>query len=141
MCIDIYSAPYSLHTFPILLFLRGPPKFGRPYTRRFPTRTSAFHYTLPWSHHLTKAASQLSVYLSAILSLLMATMLGFIDDLFDIRWRHKLPIPLIASIPLLLVYYAEGGNTHIVVPKPFRSIFGTIMDLGAFRVLALSCGP
>ena len=84
------------------------------------------------SHHLTKAASQLSVYLSAILSLLMATLLGFIDDLFDIRWRHKLPIPLIASIPLLLVYYAERGNTHIVVPKPFRSIFGSIVDLGVF---------
>jgi UDP-N-acetylmuramyl pentapeptide phosphotransferase/UDP-N-acetylglucosamine-1-phosphate transferase len=62
----------------------------------------------------------------------MATLLGFIDDLFDIRWRHKLPIPLIASIPLLLVYYAERGNTHIVVPRPFRSIFGTIVDLGVF---------
>lgn len=62
----------------------------------------------------------------------MATLLGFIDDLFDVRWRHKLPIPLIASIPLLLVYYAERGNTHIVVPKPFRSLFGTMVDLGRF---------
>ena len=84
---------------------------------------------------LTEAAVQLSVYLAAILSLLMATLLGLIDDLFDVRWRHKLPIPLIASIPLLLVYYAERGNTHIVVPRPFRAIFGTVVDLGACILL------
>jgi UDP-N-acetylglucosamine--dolichyl-phosphate N-acetylglucosaminephosphotransferase len=43
-------------------------------------------------------------------------MLGFIDDLFDIRWRHKLPIPLIAAIPTLLVYYSESGLTSVVLP-------------------------
>jgi UDP-N-acetylglucosamine--dolichyl-phosphate N-acetylglucosaminephosphotransferase len=74
--------------------------------------------------------AQLAVYLSAILSLLIATMLGFLDDVFDIRWRHKLPIPILASIPLLTVYYAEKGLTEIVVPIPLRPIFGTILDLG-----------
>ena len=49
------------------------------------------------------------VRVPALLSLLMATLLGFLDDLFDIHWRHKLPIPLIAAIPLLMVYYAERG--------------------------------
>ncbi|KAF8630894.1 hypothetical protein AX17_005252 [Amanita inopinata Kibby_2008] len=73
---------------------------------------------------------QLSVYLSSLLSLLMATMLGFLDDVFDIRWRHKLPIPIIASIPLLMVYYAERGNTHVVVPLPLRFLFGTLVNLG-----------
>jgi UDP-N-acetylglucosamine--dolichyl-phosphate N-acetylglucosaminephosphotransferase len=53
-----------------------------------------------------------------------------LDDLFDIRWRHKIPIPLIASIPLLLVYYAEGGLTEVVIPKGFRRIFGPRVDLG-----------
>lgn len=57
-------------------------------------------------------------------------MLGFLDDVFDIRWRYKLPIPIIASIPLLLVYYAEQGNTNIIVPIPFRPILGTIINLG-----------
>ncbi|KAF7314212.1 UDP-N-acetylglucosamine--dolichyl-phosphate N-acetylglucosaminephosphotransferase [Mycena kentingensis (nom. inval.)] len=73
---------------------------------------------------------QLSVYLSSLLSLLIATMLGFLDDVFDIRWRHKIPIPIIASIPLLMVYYAERGNTHVVVPLPFRFLFGTLVNLG-----------
>lgn len=66
------------------------------------------------------------------MSLLIATLLGFIDDLFDIRWRHKLPIPLIAAIPLLLVYYAEQGGTAVVIPKPFRQVFGNIVNLGKF---------
>ena len=59
---------------------------------------------------------QLTLYLSSLLSLLTATLLGFVDDLFDIRWRHKLPIPLIAAVPTLLVYYSESGLTSIVLP-------------------------
>jgi UDP-N-acetylglucosamine--dolichyl-phosphate N-acetylglucosaminephosphotransferase len=60
----------------------------------------------------------------------MATILGFLDDVFDIRWRHKLPIPIIAAIPMLMVYYAEGGNTHVVIPIPLRRFFGVLVDLG-----------
>lgn len=81
---------------------------------------------------------QLSVYLSSLLSLLIATLLGFLDDVFDIRWRHKLPIPIIASIPLLMVYYAERGNTHVVVPLPLRSIFGSLVNLGPLYYVYMS---
>ncbi|KAI0264012.1 N-acetylglucosaminephosphotransferase [Gloeopeniophorella convolvens] len=81
---------------------------------------------------------QLAVYLSSLLSLLIATMLGFLDDIFDIRWRHKIPIPIIASIPLLMVYYADNGNTHIVVPIPFRPIFGSLLNLGPLYYLYMS---
>ncbi|KAL0581027.1 tunicamycin resistance protein [Marasmius crinis-equi] len=73
---------------------------------------------------------QLSVYLSSILSIIIAAILGFLDDVFDIRWRHKLPIPIIASIPLLMVYFAEGGNTNVVVPLPLRFILGSLINLG-----------
>lgn len=70
-------------------------------------------------------------------------MLGFLDDVFDIRWRHKLPIPIIASIPLLLVYYAERGVTRVVVPLPFRFLLGKLLDLGGCirfrREVDLSC--
>lgn len=34
-----------------------------------------------------------ATYLASLLSLLTATFLGFLDDVFDIRWRWKLPIP------------------------------------------------
>lgn len=80
--------------------------------------------------------TQLALYLSALLSLLTATLLGLLDDLFDIRWRHKLPIPIVASIPLLLVYYAQGGLTTVVMPKGARELLGPVVDLGkAFRRL------
>ncbi|KAL5501413.1 ALG7 [Sanghuangporus vaninii] len=81
---------------------------------------------------------QLSVYLSSVLSLLMATMLGFLDDVFDIRWRYKLPIPIIASIPLLLVYYAEQGNTNVVVPIPLRWLLGSVINLGPLYYLYMA---
>ncbi|KAG9045756.1 tunicamycin resistance protein [Tulasnella sp. UAMH 9824] len=81
---------------------------------------------------------QLAVYLAAILSLLIATLLGFLDDVFDIRWRHKLPIPIIASVPLLMVYFAEGGNTHVIVPKPLRFILGNAVDLGVLYYAYMS---
>ncbi|KAF7791420.1 hypothetical protein EIP86_002436 [Pleurotus ostreatoroseus] len=81
---------------------------------------------------------KLSVYLSSLLSLLVATILGFLDDVFDIRWRHKLPIPIIASIPLLMVYYSERGNTNVVVPIPLRWLFGTLVNLGPLYYLYMS---
>ncbi|CAE7157178.1 unnamed protein product [Rhizoctonia solani] len=82
--------------------------------------------------------NQLAIYLAAILCLLIATILGFLDDVFDIRWRHKLPIPLVAAIPLLLVYYAENGQTDVVVPIPLRSWFGTVIDLGPLYYLYMA---
>jgi UDP-N-acetylglucosamine--dolichyl-phosphate N-acetylglucosaminephosphotransferase len=83
--------------------------------------------------------SQLSVYLSSILSILIATILGFLDDVFDIRWRHKLPIPIIASIPLLMVYYAEHGNTNVIVPRPLRFLLGPLIDLGMLSFSIDAC--
>ncbi|EJD39967.1 UDP-N-acetylglucosamine-dolichyl [Auricularia subglabra TFB-10046 SS5] len=81
---------------------------------------------------------QLSAYLSALLSLYTATLLGFLDDVFDIRWRHKLPIPIIASVPLLIVYFADGGLTSVVVPKPLRPLLGNIVDLGPLYYLYMA---
>ncbi|KAG9098064.1 tunicamycin resistance protein [Ceratobasidium sp. UAMH 11750] len=82
--------------------------------------------------------NQLAVYLAAILTLLIATLLGFLDDIFDIRWRHKLPIPLVAAIPLLLVYYAENGQTDIVVPIPLRRWLGGGLELGPLYYLYMA---
>ena len=76
------------------------------------------------------------MYLSSLLSLFTALLLGFIDDLFDIRWRHKLPIPLIASIPTLLVYYAQGGITTVVLPRGLG-----VVDLGPIYYLYLLLLP
>lgn len=57
----------------------------------------------------------------------MAVLLGFVDDVTDLKWRHKLIVPTIASFPLLVAY---NGVTSVVVPKMLRSIFGHMFNLG-----------
>lgn len=74
--------------------------------------------------------NKLASYLSAILSLQSIAILGIGDDLFDIRWRHKILIPAFASIPILIVYFVDFGVTKIVVPTPLRSFLGELLDLG-----------
>ena len=45
----------------------------------------------------------------------------------DLRWRHKLIVPTIASVPLLATY---KGLTCVVVPKLFRGfVGGHLVDL------------
>ncbi|GCC23152.1 hypothetical protein chiPu_0001545 [Chiloscyllium punctatum] len=56
--------------------------------------------------------------------------LGFADDVLNLQWRHKLLLPTMASLPLLMVYFTNFGNTMIVVPKPFRFLLGLHLDLG-----------
>ncbi|XP_073922679.1 UDP-N-acetylglucosamine--dolichyl-phosphate N-acetylglucosaminephosphotransferase isoform X3 [Castor canadensis] len=56
--------------------------------------------------------------------------LGFADDVLNLRWRHKLLLPTAASLPLLMVYFTNFGNTTIVVPKPLRLVLGLHLDLG-----------
>ncbi|WVQ93678.1 hypothetical protein IAU59_000754 [Kwoniella sp. CBS 9459] len=96
---------------------------------------------------------ELTLYLSSLLSLLTATLLGFIDDLFDIRWRHKLPIPIVAAVPTLLVYYSVGGVTSVVLPKGVSGwlktlglgegawINGNVVDLGPIYYIYLVLLP
>ena len=56
-------------------------------------------------------------------------LLGFADDVLDLRWRHKLLLPTLASLPLLMVYYVTCDRTDIVVPVVLRSILGSNIDL------------
>ena len=65
-----------------------------------------------------------------MLSLALVVILGNYDDLFDIRWRHKVLIPGIASIPLLAVYFLTYGITHVVVPVQLEQYLGKMIDLG-----------
>ncbi|KAF9918454.1 tunicamycin resistance protein [Linnemannia zychae] len=80
---------------------------------------------------LTFPNLKLAELLSALLSIQSMVFLGFADDVLDIRWRFKMPLPAIASIPLLMVYWVHLGVTYIVVPIPLRPIFGQLIDLGA----------
>jgi UDP-N-acetylglucosamine--dolichyl-phosphate N-acetylglucosaminephosphotransferase len=70
--------------------------------------------------------------------------LGFADDVLDLKWRDKLILPTIATLPLLMVYFATFGLTTIVVPIPLRPFLGHDLDLGVLYyvymgMLAIFC--
>jgi UDP-N-acetylglucosamine--dolichyl-phosphate N-acetylglucosaminephosphotransferase len=80
---------------------------------------------------------QLVIYNSALFSICFMIFLGFMDDTLDLKWRYKLILPTIASLPLLTTY---SGQTAMYVPKAFAPIFmngdtltliGSIVDIFA----------
>lgn len=68
--------------------------------------------------------------LAGLLSVCCMLLLGFGDDVLELKWRHKLWLPSVASLPLLVVYAVTFNCTLIVVPKPFRFLLGHSIDLG-----------
>lgn len=60
--------------------------------------------------------------------------LGFADDVLELKWRHKLFLPTMASLPLLMVYFVNFDSTVIIVPKPLRFYLGHDVDLGKTMV-------
>lgn len=67
---------------------------------------------------------------AALLSICCMLFLGFADDVLDLKWRHKLLLPTMASLPLLMVYYVTYNKTTVIIPKPFRFVFGKDIFLG-----------
>jgi UDP-N-acetylglucosamine--dolichyl-phosphate N-acetylglucosaminephosphotransferase len=74
--------------------------------------------------------NKLGEFIAALLSICCMIFLGFADDVFNLRWRHKLVLPTIATLPLLMVYMVNMKSTTIVVPIPLRVYFGSIINLG-----------
>ncbi|XP_003744346.1 UDP-N-acetylglucosamine--dolichyl-phosphate N-acetylglucosaminephosphotransferase [Galendromus occidentalis] len=68
--------------------------------------------------------------LAALLSICSMMFLGFADDVLDLKWRDKLSLPTIASLPLLGVYYVNFNGTTVLVPKPLRFLLGGSLNLG-----------
>ncbi|KAF2665586.1 N-acetylglucosaminephosphotransferas-like protein [Microthyrium microscopicum] len=84
--------------------------------------------------------NKLASYLSAILSLQVIVILGIGDDLFDIRWRHKVLIPAFGAIPVLIVYFVDFGVTQISLPTFLRPYVGgrELVDLGVLYYLYMA---
>jgi len=63
---------------------------------------------------LSFTQERLIEYNAGLLAICMVVLLGFVDDVIDLKWRHKIVVPLVASLPLLVAY---KGLTSVVVPK------------------------
>ena len=116
----------------IVMFLFIPVPFLSKYVSNStifsdtPVNTSSFD-------SLNNAVSyELVNYLAAMLSICCMIFLGFADDVLDLRWRHKLLLPTLASLPLLMVYILSGDSTWVTVPHfdfvcdMLRSQFGPL---------------
>jgi len=69
-------------------------------------------------------------YNAATMGACFMVLLGFADDVLDLRWRYKIFLSFLATVPLLVAY---SGPTDIVVPLPFREAIGwEIVPLGYF---------
>jgi len=62
---------------------------------------------------------QLVVYNSGLFSICFMIFLGFMDDTLDLKWRYKLLLPTIASLPLLSTY---SGSTAMHLPYPISTL-------------------
>uniref|UniRef100_A0A914VW94 UDP-N-acetylglucosamine--dolichyl-phosphate N-acetylglucosaminephosphotransferase n=1 Tax=Plectus sambesii TaxID=2011161 RepID=A0A914VW94_9BILA len=69
-------------------------------------------------------------FLSGLISICTAILLGFGDDVLDLRWRHKLMFPTLSSLPVLMVYYVTNRSTSVIVPKYFHFLLGQQIDIG-----------
>ncbi|KAK8790494.1 hypothetical protein WA171_000495 [Blastocystis sp. BT1] len=68
---------------------------------------------------------RMAEYNAAILSISLMTLLGFVDDVLELRWRYKLIIPCVATLPLAQAYWSQHGSTTIALPSFFGRILGT----------------
>jgi hypothetical protein len=52
--------------------------------------------------------------------------LGFTDDTLELKWRYKLILPTLASLPLLVSY---SGSTAVYIPPPLQTLLMAGGDL------------
>ncbi|XP_003373565.1 chitotriosidase-1 [Trichinella spiralis] len=88
------------------------------------------HTMMHLLNYESMSCSELVEFLSGILSICCMVFLGFADDVLDLRWRHKLLLPTVASLPLLMVYAATYNSTSIVIPLQFQPWLGKVLNIG-----------
>ena len=94
---------------------------------------------IPFEYEEINRHQDLIKYLGGLLAICWMILLGFVDDVLDLKWRHKVWIPTVASLPLLIVYYMRIKRTEVILPLGLNSI-----DLGWFYyiymgMLAIFC--
>ena len=64
---------------------------------------------------------------AALCSLSLTLLLGFVDDVLDVRWRYKLILSILSTVPLVTSY---SGSTTLLLPIPMRG--GLIANILGF---------
>ena len=79
-------------------------------------------------------------YTAALLSISSMLLLGFADDVLNLKWRHKILLPAMAALPLLMIYKLTSDRTEVVVPLPLRVLMlgKSIVNIGGFYYVYMS---
>ncbi|PRP85447.1 UDP-N-acetylglucosamine-dolichyl-phosphate N-acetylglucosaminephosphotransferase [Planoprotostelium fungivorum] len=73
-------------------------------------------------------SSGLTEYNAALTGICFMMLLGFADDVLDLRWSVKIGLSFLSTLPLLVSY---TGSTFIVVPVPLVPLIGhNVINLG-----------
>ncbi|KAH9598187.1 Glycosyl transferase [Trypanosoma melophagium] len=73
---------------------------------------------------------------AAVTTITVMLLLGFVDDVLEVRWRHKMLLSAIGSLPLVLAY---DGSVSVAVPLPLIPYLNTsFLYLGGFYLVCLS---
>ena len=74
----------------------------------------------------------LHAWCAAAMSITAMLLLGFVDDVLDLRWKHKVLLPAIAVLPLMAVYRIIKSSTSILLPWPLYRLCGVeLVELGS----------
>ncbi len=77
----------------------------------------------------------LELFNAATTAITLTVLTGFLDDVLDLRWKHKIGLSFLAVLPLIVAY---NGPTNVVVPKPLRDVFGLSIELGVLYLLYMT---
>lgn len=77
-------------------------------------------------------------FVSGLLGVCCMLLLGFGDDVLELQWRHKIMMPALASLPLLMVYAANNNPTAIILPRIVQEYLGMkYLELGPLYYIYL----
>ncbi|CAL4072859.1 unnamed protein product, partial [Meganyctiphanes norvegica] len=100
--------------------------------------------SVPFGHHFINREAvpfphaEFAEFLATLLSICCMLFLGFADDVLNLKWRYKLFLPTLASLPLLMVYYINIGSTTVVVPRLLKSWLGLSLNIGPLYYIYMS---
>lgn len=74
-------------------------------------------------------AFQTASFHAAYIGISSMVLLGFVDDVLDLRWSLKIVLSMWSTVPLLSTYWLSAGPTNIIVPIPLRPYLGFDIEL------------
>lgn len=116
--------------FMVLLFLFIPFGYGNAILNNETFRHDEVNFRYHHEDQRLNILYQFVEFIAALLSICCMVLLGFADDVLNLRWRHKMLLPTIASLPLLMVYWVNFNSTTIILPNFVHGMLGSSLNIG-----------